>query len=157
MNVAEQTTVAEQNLSRTHDWNSKYNNRISVILTIDTGMLGVMAVLTKPSYFTSALGFAVLVTVILLGASFLLIVAGEYPRNRSSSPSLIYYGSVARMSENQLRDKFNALTPDDYLKDLVEQYWINSRILKWKFIILKATLILTVIAVIPWAVSLLIA
>lgn len=154
MSVKEQLGLAEKNLEYLLEWVGRFDSKSSVILGIDTGMLGVLATFApaKNLWDSLMIGFAVL-SIILLLISLLFVYLGNYPRLKGPSESLFYFGSICRKCFNQYQQEFSKRSTEEHLKDMLEQCHRNSEILNQKFKYLKWSYRLLLIGVIPWAIT----
>ena len=157
MEVTEKIRIAETNLNRAIEWHGRYNNRVAVLIALNTGMLGVITVAIKYIASFDVLTVSLYATFLLLGLSFLMILVGEYPHTKGPVNSLIYFGSVGHKIQSKFELEYESMSDDAYLNDLLEQYWIVSKLLVSKFKYLSISLILTLLAIIPWSIALLLA
>ena len=157
MDIIEKIAIAEKNLQRALDWNDRFNTRSSVIIGIDAGMIGALAIITKSSQLFSYFGIFIFFSLLLEGTSLIMISLGEYPHTKGPEDSLTYFGTVAMRDEKEVKNQFLELSEEEYLNDLLEQYWVNSKILNLKFKFFKAALLLLLLSIFPWTISLFIA
>jgi len=71
----------------------------------------------------------------------------------SPNKSLLFFGTIAKMSFDDFKQKFKSISDEDYLNDLLCQIHINSEILEQKFSNIKAALTMIVLSVIPWVIA----
>ncbi len=150
----EQLEAAEKRLDRLLDWVGRSDTKFSIVLGVDTGMLGFLAT-SAPSGTVpvAAIIFAAL-SVLLLVASLVFIYRGTYPRTKGPSRSLVYFGSIAEEDLRDLKQRFLACGKEDHLDDVLEQVHRNSEILNIKFTELQKAYRCLLVAVIPWAITL---
>lgn len=152
--IQEQLGAAEQRLDRLLDWVGRSDTKFSVVLGVDTAMLGFLA--------TSAPGRQVSVTAIIfaLAAASLLVLSliyvyrGTYPRTQGPGGSLVYFGSIAEKDSEEFKKKFLAYDLQGHLDDVLEQIHRNSVILNGKFEKLQRAYECMLIAAIPWTIAL---
>lgn len=147
--------VAEKNLDRLLEWINRFDNKSTIILGIDTGMLGYLGS-SAPSVQTWTISIILLV-ILAVGAlllSLLYVYFGIYPRTKGPQDSLIYFGSIVKKSVDEYKQAFSGQNDDGYLTDLLEQCHRNSEILDQKFDCLKKAYRLLLISVLPWALAL---
>lgn len=143
--------VAEKNLQRKLDWISKHDTRTAFTASIVIAMLGVLAsTFTVVKCWDIYLSIAGGLTLSLLFTSLILIYMSQFPKTTSANSSLIFFGTIAELKVDEFKNKFKAATDDEYLDDLLSQTHINAEILSNKFYYLKRSLVLILIAVIPW-------
>lgn len=150
----EQLRLAEKNLDHLLEWVGRFDSKSSVVLGIDTGMLGVLATFApaKNMWNPLMIEFALLSTT-LLSISLLFVYLGNYPRLKGSSESLFYFGSICKKRFNQYEREFSKRSTKEHLKDMLKQCHRNSEILSQKFRCLKWSYLLLISSVIPWAIT----
>lgn len=129
--------------------------KASVVLAVDTGMVGYLAAhlpgLDSVRWWEFlAPGCAIL----LLAWSFWHLYKGAFPQLKGGEGSLVYFKEVAGRTETKFVDEFVGQLESEYVKDVLGQAWRNSQILKQKFEDLRRAFVLMAIAVFPWTVSL---
>jgi hypothetical protein len=144
---------AERDLDRLLDWISRYDNRATLLFTLDTAMVGTLALRMNASV-QNEYGALLLLTFTLLGISILGTAFTIFPRLKSPTESLLYFGSIAKMEKKNFRDLFKTKTTTEYLDDLLAQCHINAKILDFKFKVFRISLIFTMVAIIFWSLSL---
>ncbi|KPK21461.1 MAG: hypothetical protein AMJ70_07030 [Dehalococcoidia bacterium SG8_51_3] len=146
--------VAEKNLDRIIEWVSRCDYKSSIILGIDTGMLGAMAAFAMPfpdlSLFIIITAF---ITLLTLGTSLAFIITGIYPRTKDPGKSLLYFEAISNCSLDEYKQRFIEIATDEYVSDLLEQCHRNSEILSQKFHRLKLAFLFLIISVLPWSMS----
>lgn len=146
--------AAEKNLDRIIEWISRCDNKFSIILGIDTGMLGVMAAFAMPlSDWSLFIVITTIITILTLGISLAFIITGIYPRTKGPSKSLLYFGSISKYNLVEYKQQFIEIAIDQYLNDLLEQCHRNSEIVSRKFKRLKLAFLFLIISVLPWTIA----
>ena len=133
----------------------RVDSKGSVVLAVNTGMLGYLA--TKmPATATIALWelAAPATAFVLLGISFVYLYKGAFPDLRGGSESLVYFSEIAKKTEAKFLQEFSQLSQVEYVSELCGQTWRNSQILATKFQCLKSAFVFLAVAVIPWTFSL---
>lgn len=154
MSKQEQLEAAEKTLDRHLDWVGRSDTKFSVVLGVDTGMLGFLATsFPAGPVSVSAIVFAA-VSVVLLAASLVFVYRGTYPRTQGPEGSLIYFRSIAGKDLNDFKERFRACVADDHLDDVLEQVHRNSEILAIKFVELQRAYRCLLLAVPSWATTL---
>jgi hypothetical protein len=157
MTLDEQIASAEKNLDRLLQWVSRVDTKVSVLLGIHTGMLGIVASLApEPHKWTWYTDLSVAATMVLLVTGFLFIYFASYPQTKGPTKSLLFFGSIAKNSFNEYQQCFSSRTAQEHLADLMEQCHRNSEILDKKFRNLKRAYRTMMGAFVPWAFTLLI-
>ena len=154
----------EKSLARVHEWIRSVDQKISIALVLEAGVL---VILMKPTYtFFMRLhpspGVLVVVllvaTMVLFGAAMLKAVIALAPRLRppKSTKSVLYFGSIATMELKAFSRKVKRAKKDDYATDLIQQIHVSSVISQRKHQALADSLYLMLAALIPWLVALVI-
>jgi len=129
---------------------SRVDAKASALLAIDTGML---AVLTSKAPALTAISMTAYVlaglTAVMMGGSLFFLYRVAFPALEGER-SLVYFRSIAGMSEKDFIHAFVAEEEDSRVRDLLGQVWRNSGILAAKFDALKRAFILMALAVLPW-------
>jgi hypothetical protein len=147
------TTEAERNLGMLLDWIGRYDNRASLLFTVDLAMVGTLAlILSSSTYLVYDTLF--LIAFVLLGISILGTAITIFPHLSGPQDSLLYFGSIAKMEKTNFKNSFIARTKNGYLDDLLAQCHINAKILDLKFKVFRISLAITIIAIIFWSLSL---
>lgn len=154
MSRQEKLEAAERRLDRLLDWVSRSDTKFSVVLGVDTGMLGFLATSAPASAVPRGSIVFAAVSIALLVASLIFIYRGTYPRTKGPSSSLVYFGSIAGKDSEIFKERFRACGPEDHLDDVLGQVHRNSEILDRKFAELQRAYRCLLAAVIPWAITL---
>lgn len=154
LSIQEQLAAAEQRLDRLLDWVGRSDTKFSVVLGVDTAMLGFLA--TSASARPVPLGAIIfaLASVALLVLSLIFVYRGTYPRTHGPNESLVYFGSIAEKELEKFKNEFLAYDLQSHLNDVLEQIHRNSEILNGKFAKLQRAYESMLIAAIPWTISL---
>ncbi len=145
---------AEHNLDRLLDWIGRYDNRASLLFTLDTAMLGTLALRLSSSIGHGYSQLLLVPFILTAGISILGTVFTIFPRLKGPTESLIYFGSIAKLEKKKFRDLFKMRTTTEFLDDLLAQCHINAKILDFKFKVFRISLIFTMVAIIFWSLSL---
>ena len=130
---------------------TRIDTKLSVVLGINLGMLGLLGS-RIPAFNQIPWWMALLAAAFALplAASFYHLWHGAFPDRRGGTNSLVYFGSIARMSESHFRGAFNVLTPQALANDILNQVWRNAKIAERKFTSLCRAYVSTLLAVLPW-------
>ncbi len=154
MDIEQRSQIAENNLSRKLDWVGRYDTRIAFIAGVSIAMLGVLA---NACANITCWNWILIITFglasLFLLISLIFIYFGQHPKTLSPNTSLIFFGTIAKMSYSDFKTKFIAATSDEYFEDLLCQTHINSEILQEKFRNLKNALTMIALSVLPWTIS----
>ena len=132
----------------------RIDSRASVILTIDLGMLTLLA-LNYP--FQSEFTYwhlAGLIPLIFVTISLIKLYKSQYPDFEGGSQSLFYFQEIAAKTEVNFTNEFVNLTEEQVVKEILCQIWRNSSILNAKFRYLKSSIFWMAISIIFWLISL---
>lgn len=142
-------TLKDQ-LNRTLGFFPRVESKFSVILSVDVGMLALLALNAPPlRQFDWYMLFAV-IPVGLIIVSIIQVYFGMFPRLEGGSQSLLYFREIASKTESNFIEAFKAQSEEAYIKDLSGQIWRNFEILKKKFDHLKTAFTLLAWAMVPW-------
>jgi len=145
---------AIRNLICLHEWIGRYDNKLIIILGIDTALLGALISLAPPfQVWTQIMIFFVIVIIIALGASFLFIYMGSYPRISGPEKSLWYFESISKMEYSEYERTYLTRTMKEHLIDVLKQCYRNSEILSLKFYYLKWAYRALLISVFTWVIT----
>ncbi len=133
----------------------RVESKFSVILAIDTGMIGFLAANAPPfRAFSTWMLLSNGATVLLLAASLALLYRGSFPNLKGGESSLVYFREIAKRREHHFIETFSAQTEKQYGHDLLAQVWRNSEILTVKYDSLKLAFTFLALAILPWIVTL---
>jgi hypothetical protein len=131
----------------------RVESKASVVLAINTGMLGfLVANMPSPEFFQWKMIVAI-APVTLIAISYWYLFRTSFPDLKGGSGSLLYFREVAKRNEANYLDEFRAQSEGAFVTDLLGQAWRNSEILTKKFDYLKSAFVLMLVAVIPWLIS----
>jgi hypothetical protein len=146
--------AAKDQLARTLSFFSRVDAKASVILAVDTGMLGILVANAPPVRTFDWSLLIVLLPTILLAISYWHLYKEAFPSLDGGHDSLIYFREIAKRTESQFIGAFQNQTEDFYLADLLSQVWRNSEILRNKFDHIRRAIDFMALAVLPWLIAL---
>lgn len=127
------------------------DTKLSVVLGIDLGMLAVVTSrLPRMDDLTISMYGAGGAFLLALAFSFYHLWNGAFPHLAGGTNSLVYFRSIAGMSESNYRLGYTELSPGDLAEDMLGQVWRNSKILDSKFSSLCYAYRATLLAVPFW-------
>jgi hypothetical protein len=133
----------------------RVDSKASVVLAVDTGMLGYLAThlpILSPlrwwEFIIPAPAF------LLLALSLWHLYKGAFPNLSGGHSSLIYFSEIAKRTEVKFIDQFVEQQESGYVEDVLGQAWRNSEILKEKFHHIKRAFLFMAWSVLPWTVAL---
>lgn len=142
MNVQEKLVLAEKNLEILVEWVGRFDNKIPIILGINSGMLGMLVTFAPPLInWTPGLLLLTLLSVLGIGVSFVFFYFSSYPRTKGPKESLYYFGSIAKKSNLEYQQAFLKRNAEEHLIDILGQCHRNSEIITDKFWCLKGVYI----------------
>jgi hypothetical protein len=155
MEAEKLTSACQEQLKLVLSFFSRVDAKSSVVLAVDTGMLGYLAT-HLPSVGSLRCWEVVSPTLafVLLGLSLIYLYRGAFPALSGGQSSLVYFSEIAKRTEAKFVDQFIEQRDDEYVKDLLGQAWRNSEILKMKFAFVKMAFIFMAWAVVPWTFAL---
>ena len=144
-------------LARVLGFFPRVDAKASVLLAVDTGMLGFLASKIPPirtlTWWEVAIPSA---AALLLAVSLWYLYKGAFPKLKGGGMSLVYFREIARRTEPKFIDEFLKQSEEARAKDLLGQVWRNSEILTEKFDDLKKAFVCLALAIPPWVVALII-
>lgn len=134
---------------------ARVESKSSVVLAIDTGMMGFLAANAPPfSCVSRWMWLSGCPAVLLLAASIIMLYRGSFPSLSGGQASLIYFREIAKRTEHKFVEEFSAQTEKQHANDLLGQVWRNSQILSAKFDFLKWAFALMAVAIPFWIITL---
>ena len=151
----EQLSLAEKNLEILLEWVGRFDSKSSVVLGIETGMLGVLAASAPvPNLWTCIMILLTAPSIVFISMSLLFIYLSNYPRLKGSDNSLFYFGSICKHTLEKYKQEFSKRSAEEQLKDILEQCHRNSEIISKKFYWLRWAYRMLFIGVFPWGITL---
>lgn len=155
------TERLETSFSRINDWIKAVDQKISIALVFE---IGVLALIAKPTYGRITLEISgiglktetlILITAELLALSVLWAIFALKPHTgrKKEGSSLTFFGSIAGMSLTTFKNRMRSVTEAQYKTDLTEQIHINSGIAHKKHRLLSQSLTLFVIGMLFWLIT----
>jgi hypothetical protein len=151
MNAEKAAHASRDQLNLVLSFFPRVESKSSVLLAIDTSMLGFLAAKApRLQEFSTWTGLAAILTVLLLSASIVLLYRGAFPQLSGGHGSLIYFREIANRTEHRFVEEFRAQSEEQYVNDVLGQAWRNSEILRTKFDCLKHAFTFMALAILPW-------
>lgn len=145
---------AELNLQRKLEWVSRYDTRIIFVAGTAIAMLGVLANATGQIKCWDVKEVIVFVAAFILqGLSLIFVYFSQRPIVLAPNKSLLFFGTIGKMTFSDFSTKFRNYTEENYFEDLLHQIHINSQILNKKFSNLKHALFCIALSIIPWGIA----
>ena len=134
MEVGDQIALLERVLARLIDWIGKHDSKASVLLGINTALLGVLGTLAGKQAVLSSCALILLAAAVLpLGISFMFIYLGNFPKIKAAHPSLLYFGTIGKLEARSYERQLRQLTQEEYVSDLISQCHMIAQIVATKF------------------------
>ena len=155
MNEDQIIKLLETSLARLLGWIGTAEARISLVLGLDTAMLGTLAVFApSPRLWTVAASSFGAIAAVSLAISLVALAFASFPRTGGPKKSLIYFGGIANIDEEQFLSDMRALSASKYIEDLSRQCHRNAEIAAVKFSWVKRAKIALFFAIAPWGTAL---
>lgn len=155
MNEDQVIKTLEASLSRLLSWVAAAEARISLVLGLDTAMLGALAVFApKPQLWTIAASSFGAIAVTALALSLGSLALATFPRTDGPKKSLIFFTGIANRDSDQFHQEMKSLSVSQYIEDLSRQCHRNAEIAECKFSWVKRAQIALFFAIIPWSIAL---
>lgn len=155
LNERERLQAAWNQLNLVLSFFPRIDAKLSVALGINLSMLALAG--SRMPTLNTMTGWMLLTASIfatVIAASFYHVWKGSFPDLNGGTNSIVYFKSIARMSESAFRQAYNATDPLELTNDVLNQVWRNSQILDCKFSSLRKAFVATIFAAIPWVVLL---
>jgi hypothetical protein len=114
---------------------SRVDTKLSVILGVDLGMLGLL--LTKAPNNLDQLTNAGCIGGLLFAAamivSLLYLYRGSFPNVNGEDHSIVFFRDIAKMDKTKFVSDFSNLSAESLANSMLRQAWRNSVILNEKF------------------------
>src|SRR5688572_11488618 len=112
--------ITKDQLNRTLSFFSRVDGKASVLLAVDTAMLGLLAA-NAPAFseFTSYMAVAAIATILLIGLSLWHIYKEASPKLDGADESVIYFRAIAKRKEQRFIQEFLGQSDADYLNDML--------------------------------------
>lgn len=155
MNEDQTIKTLETTLARLLTWISAAEARISLVLGLDTAMMGALAVFApSPKLWTVAASSFGAIAVASLALSLICLAFATFPRTDGPKRSLIYFGGIVSRDSDQFLSEMRALSVGQYIEDLSRQCYRNAEIATTKFSWVKRAQIALFLAIAPWGIAL---
>ncbi|PXV55951.1 hypothetical protein SAMN04487785_10850 [Dyella jiangningensis] len=134
---------------------ARVETKLSVVLAVDLAMISIAfaKVLPVSDVSPSVIG-AIALFAVMQVASLILLYRGSFPHLTDGERSLIYFRTVAQLDEADYRTRFSQRNLGAHTDDIIDQAWINAKILTVKFDRLKRAYFWMGLSVAPWLVAL---
>jgi hypothetical protein len=154
MNADKAVQAGKDQLNLVLSFFARVESKSSVLLAIDTGMLGFLAANAPPlRESTLFMVIAAIMALVLLSASIVMLYRGAFPQLTGGHGSLVYFREIAARTEHKFVEEFKAQSEEHYADELLRQAWRNSEILRAKFDCLKHAFTLMALAILPWLIT----
>lgn len=147
--------AAKDQLSLVLSFFGRVDSKASVVLAVDTAMLGYLASKIPELKLQPLWPLLIpLAAFVLIFLSIWHLYRTAFPVLKGGNSSLIYFREIAERTEAKFIDEFTELQEAAYAKELLGQAWRNSEILTAKFYHLKFAFIFMALSVVPWTIAL---
>lgn len=146
--------AAKDQLNRVLGFFQRADAKASVLLSLDLGMLALLAVNAPAAASFDWPMLVVVAPLTLLTISLVHLYLGAFPQLDGGHDSLVYFREIAKKTEVKYIQEFSAASEEELLKDLLAQIWRNSEILKTKFDHLKLAFVFLAWGIVPWVLTL---
>jgi hypothetical protein len=142
------TTDLERILDRIHIWTRSLDQRIGVLVGLESGVLGFALIRILDWYTRTAdrpwFQATILVGLVLLACGLVEALRALFPRtgNLSHDRSLTFFGDIAAESLDSYRKKIDSASDESYRRDFVDQIHTSSVIAAKKFHSFKLSVLL---------------
>lgn len=141
----------EKILDRQLEWIRASDSKIPPLAILNAAMLAALVALAPPIECWTplwAVSGGMYVFALVCVMSFL--ISSIFPRMGGAKDSVLYFGSVGRMSARSYRRTIRRISDEDYFSDLIEQCYRNAEIARKKFFRVQVATIAVIISIVPW-------
>ena len=142
----------EKILDRQLEWIRASDAKMPPLAILNAAMLAALVALAPPIECWTLL-WAVFggIYICALACVLLSLIYSIFPRMGGAKRSVIYFGSIGRMSARSYRRTVRRISDEDYFSDLAEQCYRNAEIARKKFFRVQVATIAVIISIAPWA------
>jgi hypothetical protein len=145
---------AEKILQLQLDWVKTADAKVPPLFAINISMLGALSALAKAANsWTLTSGILVSICASLLIYSLCNMAFTMVPSLLGSKNSILYFGGIAKQSDEDFHEKVKQLSDDEYLDDLIDQAYINAKIAKDKYGYIKKSSVYLLLSFPMWVIS----
>jgi hypothetical protein len=143
----------EMSLSRLLSTGTIADGRGAVIISSNIAMQGalVASLSGAPILKSGGMLIALMTLNVALSVGSLAAAAiAAFPRAQFRGPSVVFFASISRMSENEYYKKLRTISGTDYARDLTEQCHRVASLITFKFRCIRWAMALLIAAALPW-------
>ncbi|UUO22414.1 hypothetical protein FGD67_03710 [Colwellia sp. M166] len=145
---------AEKILQLQLDWVKTADAKVPALFAINISMLGVLSALAKAATSWSLVsGIFVVICASLLIYSIGNMAFTMFPSLLGPNTSNLYFGGIAKQSNEDFHEKIKQLSDDEYLDDLINQAYRNAEIAKSKYGYIKKSSVYLLLSFPIWLLS----
>lgn len=154
MDVDRRINLMEGALSRQQKNNAAADTKVSTLIGINTTMLAVLAALiTRISQASPLMIVFVVLSAGGLLVGILFLSFSSAPRTSKNRSSVIFFGSIARMTSDAFREAITTISAEEYLNDLAEQIHRTSEIATAKYRWIQRAQVAWYWSIVPWLIT----
>lgn len=149
--------MAQWVLERNLHWIAAAEVKTGVIVALDTAMLGALAAAfsaLEPSGHSVWVKIITTVPAVCLGVAIICAAMSVVPRVTGPAMSFIFFGKVAQRNVVDYVEAFRKATEAELLDDCLAQIHRNAQIACDKFDWVRASMLWSFAAVLPWTLAL---
>ena len=118
---------------------------------MNSALLGTTAIRVERADFAQPLHIPLLAVFGLgMAISYFFVYKSSFPSLEGGHASLIYFGEIAKLREQEFVKSFREQSGDALVDDMLSQVWRNSQILAQKFNAIKVAFVVTGLSLLPW-------
>ncbi|MCO4879026.1 Pycsar system effector family protein [Paraburkholderia caribensis] len=154
MDEKERIETAQWVFERTLGWIAAAEVKVGVIVTIDIALLGGLAAAYSSATTKVLAGeIAALIAGIICIAGIACAAGAIIPRLGGPASSLLFFGRIAGLTQDEFHRKFVTSTDKQFLRDWTAQIHRNSEIATKKHSWVRRALWCSFVSTIPWVVA----
>lgn len=153
-NMKEKAEVLEKRLDQIRSSIRTTDQKINFVSGLVTAMLGFLAMfVSKEMYWTTFLLMATIISATLYIICLIFLLFASFPRTLELGKSIIFFGSISSLTLSEYKHEVIKYSESEYLDDLLNQCYINAKIANRKFKLIKISMLLFFLGIIPWVIT----
>lgn len=122
-------------LERQLTWIGAADAKATLVFAVDSGMLAVLAsVLPRPGSWSVLTGILACFAAACLIGSVTCVVAANWPRLLGPKGSVVYFGGICSIEEEQYTERIRSVATGDLVEDYARQCHRNATIAHAKYV-----------------------
>lgn len=143
-------SLALAQLDRVLGFFPRVDTKASFLMAVNLGLITILLLNVSIADLRSWLVIPLALSVTLIVWSLWELYVCQFPRLRGRVDSIVYFRSIAALTQPDYEARFNAISNEDFLRDILDQIWRNSEILRLKYNSVEKAFRITAAGLVPW-------